>query len=286
MRRREAGLGYWLAVGPDTGQLTLWERLRKNLLCQLKAGRMKPAARELPLDLNTAVLTFADFISAQRPICDGIGDLAVAEFHRGRDAHHGGVEDSNVRSIEPLQPENVKRVILPNDLPIRVKRQQWIRSAAIRSMHQEPLGSKTRVRFVPCFNELGPARSCSEWLTLSRTTVRTGTTRITELPQASRTVDLSEMREAEREGFLREAAALKGVLPGRGELLAVFRNVPIEVVSRLSFSKESRTIRYSVTLPPSLRRTRVHDLAAVRDMSSEEIHLVPHRTRYRTVFLN
>lgn len=286
MRRREAGLGYWLAAGPDPEQVTLWARIGRTVLWQRKAGRLKCDASELPLGMEVTVLSPEAFVSSKISVWDGIGNLAVASNCKGGTGHAGNVEELNVRSIGPLPPAASKNIVLPGDLPIRPKGQELICSPAVRSMQRNSLESKARLRSVACYHELGPPLSCSQWLTPTRIIVRTGTSGIAGLPQASRTLDLNEMREAEREGFLREAAALRGVPPGRGELLAVFRNVPIEVVSRLSFSKESRTIRYSVILSPSLRRTRVHDLAAVRDVSTEEIHLVPHRTRYRTVFLN
>ena len=58
------------------------------------------------------------------------------------------------------------------------------------------------------------------------------------------------------------------------------------MISRLRFVAEESTIFYTIFDGANRKRTRVHDLAAVRDAANQEIHLVPHRMRYRTVNLN
>lgn len=288
MQRREEGLGYWLAARPLPEQLTLWVRVRRAFLRHQQAGRLRPTTRELPLGMGVDVFSAEEFISTSKLVSDGLGYLASPESFKGwRESRcQVDVAEMKIHSLEPLPEPASKKIALLGDLLIRVNRQEWIHFPVARASLQDSLGKKTRVRSVMCLHELGRARSCSQWLSPVRIGVRTGTAGISALPQTGWTLDLNEIKESERESFLREAAALKGVAPGRGELLAIFRNVPIEIVSRLSFTKETGMIHYNLTFNPSLRRTRVHDLAAVRDVSTDEIHLVAHRTRYRTVFLN
>ena len=110
--------------------------------------------------------------------------------------------------------------------------------------------------------------------------------RVTKYPHCRKSVDISALPVAVRDGFLREAEVLKGIDIDNCELLAVFRRVPIELISQLRFLSETRMILYTISSRPVRTRTRVHDLAVICDMSKQEIHFVPHRTQYRLVFLN
>lgn len=288
MQRREEGLGYWLVASPPPEQLTLWVRVRRAFLRHRQAGKLRPATCELPLEMGVDVFSSEEFIPTSRPVCDGLGHLASPDSFKGwkENRCQVAVAEMKIHALEPLPEPAANKGALLEDLLIRVNRQEWIHLPVAKASLQDALGKKTRVRSVTCLHELGHARSCSQWLSPVRIGVRTGTRGISALPHTGWTLDLNEIRESERESFLQEATALKGVAPGRGELLAIFRNVPIEVVSRLRFVRETGTIHYNLTFNPSLRRTRVHDLAAVRDAATDEIHLVAHRTRYRTVFLN
>jgi len=111
-------------------------------------------------------------------------------------------------------------------------------------------------------------------------------TKISALPHMQTSINIDELQDSERKGFLREAENLKHIPTGRAELLAVFRHVPIEVISRMCFLEEKRIILYCISGEPRRTRTRVHDMAAVRDTASREIHLVLHRTRFWPVSLN
>ena len=109
--------------------------------------------------------------------------------------------------------------------------------------------------------------------------------RFGRMPHARRGIDLASLGDGDRLDYLREAEVLRGVPPERGELLAVFRKVPVELVGRIRFLAESGLLLYTITRAPGLQRTRLHDLAAVRNRDSGSVHLVAHRTRYRTAFL-
>jgi hypothetical protein len=109
--------------------------------------------------------------------------------------------------------------------------------------------------------------------------------RFGRMPHARRGIDLASLGDGDRLDYLREAEVLRGVPPERGELLAVFRKVPVELVRRIRFLAESGLLLYTITRAPGLQRTRLHDLAAVRNRDSGGVHLVAHRTRYRTAFL-
>ena len=85
---------------------------------------------------------------------------------------------------------------------------------------------------------------------------------------------------------MREAEALKGIPAERAELLAVFRHVPIEIISRLRYVAENHILVFSISRLSGPTSTRVHDMAAVRDIVSQDVHLIPHRTQFRAVSLS
>jgi hypothetical protein len=109
---------------------------------------------------------------------------------------------------------------------------------------------------------------------------------ILRLPHTRKSVPVETLGDSECKSFLREAEALKGVRADCAELLAVFRHVPIEVISRLRFVADEKVLRYSIVSGPVPTSTRVHDMAAVRDASSREVVLIPHRAQFRAVLLN
>jgi len=109
--------------------------------------------------------------------------------------------------------------------------------------------------------------------------------KISRFVHRRKSIDLAVLKDAERMSFLQEAAALKHLQAESVELLGVFRSVPIEMISRLRFVSTRNEIVYSLVAMPERTVTRVHDIAAVRDTASREIHLVPHRTRSRAVML-
>jgi hypothetical protein len=109
--------------------------------------------------------------------------------------------------------------------------------------------------------------------------------KISKLMYRRKSVDLQALDESERGSFLREAEVLRSIPVEKAELLGVFRSIPIENISRLRFVSSRNEIIYSLDAMAGRNSTRVHDMAAVRDTASQEVHLVPHRTRSRLVRL-
>jgi len=95
-------------------------------------------------------------------------------------------------------------------------------------------------------------------------------------------VNPDALGEQVRESYLREAEITLGIACGEGEILAVFRNVPVSMISRFRLLEESGVLLYTISASDSSSRARVHEVAAVRDKARKTTHLVAHRTRYRT----
>jgi len=98
-------------------------------------------------------------------------------------------------------------------------------------------------------------------------------------------LDICRLNDSECQGFLREAEALRHIPVERGELVAVFRSVPIEIISKLKYLSDKRMILFSICNQPRRMQTRLHDMAAIRDLADQEIHLIPHRAQHKKVAL-
>jgi hypothetical protein len=111
------------------------------------------------------------------------------------------------------------------------------------------------------------------------------TRRARAIPHTRTGVAPSDVSVSDTELYLRDAQELRGVEPGQAELVAVFRRVPIELITRLRLSENATGLSFEVGAAESRSRTRIHDLAAVRDNGKAHVHLVPHRSRFESVAL-
>ena len=144
----------------------------------------------------------------------------------------------------------------------------------------------TRVHAADAQLSLTPGTKDGDRLLIHDPAVPAPRYRIAQLPLKKRSVGVESLKISECKNFLREAEAVKGIPAGQAELLAVFRNVPIEIISRLRYVAAAKSILYSMSARPSPKSTRLHDMAAVRNTCTREIYLIAHRTRFRAVDLN
>ncbi len=89
----------------------------------------------------------------------------------------------------------------------------------------------------------------------------------------------------EAEYYLLEAERSRGVMPGCGEILAIFRRMPIELVSSMRFDDRSRILAYTLVPMQGMGRSRIHDVALVRDRSTGKTRWIPHWTSFQTATL-
>jgi hypothetical protein len=157
--------------------------------------------------------------------------------------------------------------------------------AAIRA-HSFPLAALTdraRTLSTPMIREA--AAVCSQEAIEPRASTREATSTIARMPQIRSGEDPALLSLSECENCLREAEATRGIPADDAELLAVFRRIPVEGVTRIRFLESSRLLFFVFGADRKLRRTRVHDVMAVRSVSTGQVHLVTHRTRYQTAVL-
>lgn len=118
-----------------------------------------------------------------------------------------------------------------------------------------------------------------------RPTIRSLMPQALDFPILRKSVDIDSLPESEKHGFLQEAEKKKGLPADACRLVAVFRHVPIELISRLHYLNDDKAIEYTIAGGINRSRTRVYDVMVVRD-DSMEIHLLPHGAKYRMVGLN
>ena len=109
---------------------------------------------------------------------------------------------------------------------------------------------------------------------------------VSSIPIRQTGIDITALPESEYNGYVQEAVQIKGIPADKCELIALFRHVPIEVISKLHFHNDAKEIVYSLSSKLNRSRTRVYDLMVIREASRKEVHLVPHRTRSRAVVLS
>jgi hypothetical protein len=166
---------------------------------------------------------------------------------------------------------------------VGVRELQTIPVIRTRACQFAALTDRARILSTPLIREAVPARSL-DGIEL-RASTREATSRIVRMPQI-RSGDPPELLSlSECENCLREAQATRGIPADDAELLSVFRRVPVEGVTRIRFIESSRLLFFVLGVDYKPRRTRVHDVMAVRSVSTGQVHLVTHRTRYQAAVL-
>jgi hypothetical protein len=283
MWRREERLGYWLSGVQLSSKPALLLRLREKFAQRFQPQDFPNIVKEPLLCVDSKVGCVRDALLETANIKDGLDSLSPDIDDPAAQGHEFEKSSSAVHPISLLDMAVAQTLRLPDAQGARIKQPRltidsyfrWLRVSLAAAVHTpEYLQFKL------------PAFGRADSLIAANPAIRSVTTRIAMIPHRRASIDVNTLKASDYEGFLNEAKVLKGIPADRSELLGVFRHVPVEVISRLRYLAEEKAIIYSISSASNRTRTRVHDVAAVRDASSREIHLVPHRTRYQTVFLN
>jgi hypothetical protein len=180
---------------------------------------------------------------------------------------------SRVRESAPLRPD------------IQVFHGHTLQDATLVELPIPGLDSRVTSGNLPIV-EMSEITPCRSWAcAMSETNVHEATRRMRSFPHIRRAINSNSVGEEVRATFLREAEASNGINPRDAEVLAVFQNVPLSLISRFRLVVESNVLLYTISDLRNSSRARVHDVAAVRDKVRNTTHLVAHRTRYRTANL-
>jgi hypothetical protein len=272
MWRREEGLR--VANSPREPGIAL--RLIRKLAGGLGDGSLSADVSEQILNIGTNAMGLTVDIAPDAVVRDGLTFL-------GSRMDLPTAFSCKILTLNILKAAMAKNVALPNEQRARIRQADAINQPRLRTVHPviPTPGIRTSARgFISL-----PAIKTEDMNISARPGNRILISQVLELPLVRSSIDINLLPDSEYEGFLREAEILKKLPPERCELQAIFRHVPIELISQLHFLAERNVIIYKIS-ESRRTRTRIHDIAAVRDTGSQEIHLVPHRTRFRWASLN
>jgi hypothetical protein len=282
MWRREEELGYWLSGGHPSQKPDPASGLIKRLPRKLGLLQFHNIVKEQPLCLEAIVIGFGDDLPVKAEVYDGFG--SIDQWKYSQEGTVGCEQPDTIHNAELLSAAAVRSLRLPDERQVRVRQIQTNFKTNARAIPMKL--AIADVHSLECFKKQSLSVKDGERMLMMNPEIKDLKSGISSLPHMRRSLDIDGLQDIERQSFLREAEAIKKVPVERAELVAVFRHVPIDAVSRLHFLADKRIILYSISGAPKRSRTRVHDMAAVRDTSNQEIHLVPHRTRFRLVSLN
>jgi hypothetical protein len=275
MWRREKGLKYWLDGLSDSPGIR--QRLSRWL-------EFSDTVREGVLSLVTSIHQPGDELQLSAQVIDGLENLGEVPSS-STPAEPGAIEDrkATIRAVELFNGATTRTLQVPAD---RVRLRQTAPAVSCHTRALKMFVESAAVHKFETILFLLPLVNESVAWFLPNPAISVQTAHISRLPQARGSVEIGALKRSEREELLREAETQKGIAPGESELIALFRNVPVEMISRLHFLAEKKMIYFSISQEPIRTRTRVYDMAAVRNISSREIHLISSRTHYRSVVLN
>jgi hypothetical protein len=282
MWRREEELGYWLTGDHSPQKPNPEFGISKGLPRKFGFLQFRNIVKEGALRLEASVIGIGEELPVNASIQDGFGSICrLTDF---QEANLVGELPAMTFDVKLIGASAVRSMKFPDEHRVRV---QQFRTVFQTNANAIPMRFKTAdVHSLECYKKQSIKVNDGERMFTMNSEIGDMISDISALPHMRKSLDIAGLEDRERQSFLREAEALKKVPVERAELIAVFRHVPIEAISRLRFLAENRIILYSISGTPKRSQTRVHDMAAVRDTSNQEIHLVPHRTRFQLVSLN
>jgi hypothetical protein len=285
MWRREERLEYWLAHAnerPDDEQ-SLASRLKDKLRLSLVLSHI--SVNEEFLMFETRIHGGDEALDIDIPVRDGLESISPWTERMSSAARELDRSASRLRSIELLNIAQVQNLNLPNKQEARVQQQNPDIQTICRSLSMD-IALKSIIREPAYF--INPLLNIMDWdlSFMEKAQVKSLLSCIEVFPHKQKSLKISDLPDSERRSFLHEAEAIKGIPMDRAELLAVFRHMPIEMISKMRYLADNKAILYTISHGFKRAHTRVHDMAAIRDTVSQDIHLIPHRTRFRLVSLN
>jgi hypothetical protein len=283
-RKREEGLEYWLSGESLHPKPFFVSKFIKWFSRRIDERHFPTAVREQSLDISVRNICLNDALPAICRVRDGLAKLRQDPDSLTEEAPESFESSFSISSVNLLGALVARSLLLPHEQKTLIRQAELALASFPRSL---AMGLKSgRIRTMRFLENKPTIVNTSKWLLRSKPKICGSMDQIAKFPHSRVSVDIDALSASEREGFLHEAEALKGIVAEKCELMAVFRCVPIEMISRLRFLSEKRVILYTISSRPPRTCTRLHDLAAVHDTSKREIHLVPHRTQYRSVTLN
>jgi hypothetical protein len=286
MWRREQGLDFWLKGKKSDPELKRSASGKTKLAEKFLAQPFKGGVSECPLAIHSEPVSVGTVIPEPVKVIDGMDFIGPGQQSRKRDpaATEPWEAPAAVRPIPLIRISGIGAVRFPDAKSMRIRQSLMSITPYCRRlpahMDPAPVQNIKMVQFSP------PAAGRTGSMLIGAPGVRNQTSRISGMALHRSCADLRILSEADIHAYRSEAAVSRGIPEEDCELIALFRHVPIEMISKLRFLDSTRELVYTITGGMNRTRTRIYDLMVVRDGSTNEVHLVPHRTSNRMVYLN
>ena len=283
MWRREVGLAYWLKNEQNAGSQPHTRKERKKLWRRVRTPNLIENVQDCSLNIRSRASSLEDMSHFPGNIKEGLDAINVVVSQpdpKGPErigaetlVHKAGlIGDALVLPLELPDEDNVQvRQDLLNIFPCC---RQFLTGIGPAPVH------------IPASVQLRFPRTGGNGALISRRPKIISTMSLAfDLPIRQTSVDIESMTDPEKESLLQEVEHKRGFRADECELIAYFRHVPVEMISRLHFLNDEKAIIYSISSGLNRSRTRIYDVMVILD-GSKEIHVVPNSTRNRVVFLN
>ena len=283
MWRRNKGLDYWLNQTANPADAVPEEQGKKRLHGKVRPWNLKSKVRNCPVDVPIRIADPENMLYVPAKIEDGLGTF----FSELVGTNQGGFENIqsaiSIHWADLMEPAPVRPLELPDGHNVQVKQAllTFIPYCRRFKVDIDPIP----VRSPDTVQLRLPKTAGRSALLPEDLMIRSMMPQASDLQVRQRSVDMESLTDLEKREFLQETELLKGFAADQCELLAVFRHVPVEMISKLSFINDDKTIVYSLSRGLERSTTRVYDLMVIRN-NSREIHLIPHGKRSRSVGLN
>jgi hypothetical protein len=277
MRQQQEGLAFWLR--PKSGAAPFRERLGTRLGTWLRIPALASTVTEVAAIFETAVVD--DPVCQEMPhVLDALPFLLAAarqdstEIEVAPHAQRGGASFGEVKSVELSL---LRAAPLLRDLSLL----KWpeIREGLVRVLPRRlRVFAPTLVPASPRVTNIRGGILPLESKVLSHD--------LRQFPYMRPSVELDALSVPRAEGLARQAESLQAWENGRAEVVAYFSRVPVELLSRVRFVQDRRQLVYYLHSARKVTKTRIHDLIAVRDRKSGDVHFVPERTSFRIATLD
>ncbi len=254
----------------------------------LRRWDLSASTRMLPLGIEATPGNIVHYQIPNPAIVDGLDGLIKLGARISARAHGKSAEFADdfprvFRAYMIATSGGVKSLPLKISASAYVSSPDLIRIPGVRTPAMLMPSGEVKVRPLAVLPDTVPVRDATPRCRIPEGAVHDRTIKMTAYPHIRSGIDLDHMNPQEREGFMNEAENLKGIPAGQGQLLALFRNVPVEIISKARYVEENKLLLYTIDSERRLVRTRLHDMGIVRDPVAGKTHMVVHRTQFKSV---
>jgi hypothetical protein len=291
MRRGKADLAFWRRIHIAGAKGRILRGTREALRKLLRLRDLSALSHSLALGIDATPGAPVDFAFAEPGTVDGLEKLiqlgSRTSQRKGRDSSDFGEDFPRVlRAYLIAASGGVRSVPIKLNASAFISTTNLIRIPQVRAMRTLLQDGPLSVRTIEPLPDTAAVQSAFPQCSMAEPRVRDRTVRMKEYPHIRSGIDLERLDPQEHESFLREAESQKGVPVSKGELLALFRNVPVEIISKVHYVEEKKLLLYTLDNERNPSRTRLHDLGVVRDSAAAKTHLVVHRTQFKSVSMS